>query len=245
MKKFLNIHEHSIEFLDSRFYPVETENGTIYYPSVTTVLDLYPKGAAFAQWLKDVGNSAGLIADRAAESGSKVHDGIERLIKGEEIEWDDKEYSLDEWNGLLRFKDFYERFNPKVISCESMVYSHEKKYAGMCDLVCEFNGQRWLLDNKFSNNIWVTYHMQVAAYKSAWEEIHPNLPIDSCGILWLKAQTRTEGRKGSIQGVGWKIEVTDNVDRMYEMFLKTLDIYYFENPDPKPKNIELPSKIKL
>jgi len=246
MKKFLRIAEHSIEFLDDRFYPVETENGMIYYPSVTTVLDVYPKGAQFEQWLKDVGNSAGVIATRAAESGSKVHDAIYKLDEGIELEWNDAVYSFEEWQGILRFKDFYDRFKPKDIAHETMIYSHKHKYAGMADKVCEIDGKIWLIDYKFGNAIYQTYWLQIVAYKNAWNEIHPNMKVEEVGILHLKAATRTEGKKGSIQGVGWRLAQPDQThERLYEIFLKTLDIFYFENPDPRPKNLIYPSKIKL
>jgi len=219
----------------------------IYYPSVTTVLDaVYPKGQQFMEWIKSVGYNSSIIADRAAESGSKVHDAIYRLDEGAELEWDDARFSMEEWSGILRFKDFYDRFKPKDIAHETMIYSHKYRYAGMADKVCEIDGKTWLIDYKFGNAIYQTYWLQITAYKNAWNEIHPNMPVEEIGILHLKAATRTEGKKGTIQGVGWKLDTpSESHDRLFEIFLKTLDIYYFENKDPRPKNLIYPSKIKL
>ena len=63
-----------IDLLDQRFYCFTSENGNeSYFPSVTEILSIYPKGHGFEQWLKDVGNNASGIADRAAEAGTKIH----------------------------------------------------------------------------------------------------------------------------------------------------------------------------
>jgi len=245
-RKFIDIELNRVSFLDSRFYMIGDVENPIYLPSVTTILSVYPKGPAFEQWLKDSGSQAGIIAQRAADSGSKVHDGIERLINGEEITWDDKEFNLEEWKGLLKFQDFNTRFEPKYISVESVVYNTELGYAGQLDIVCEIDGVRWILDNKFGNAVYTTYFFQLAAYKEAWTEMHPDLPIDKMGIMWLKAKTRTEGKGGVMQGRGWQVvEPKDTHEHLFEIFKKTLDIYKYENPNAAPKNVILPFKVKL
>ena len=88
--------------------------------------------------------------------------------------------------------------------------------------------------------------MQLAAYKQSWEETNPDHPIDKMGILHLKAATRTEGKPPAMQGKGWKIEFPkDSYEKLFHMFENTLEIYYFDNPDPRPKNLVLPSVVKL
>ena len=242
MKPLKSTDGQHVEFLDERFYQVGEGE---FYPSVTTILNVYPKGPAFLQWIKDVGNSAKLIAERAAISGTKVHKAAENLIQGEELIWDDNEHSLQEWEGILRFVDFYKRFAPKILASEATTISHKYKYAGTLDLVCEIDGETWLADLKFGNAIYPTYFFQLAAYKQSWEE-NGGAKIDKMGILWLKAHTRTVGKKGSIQGVSWQmVQPKDSYERLLEVFLKTLDIYVYENPESKPKNLILPCKIKL
>jgi len=245
-KKFIDIELNRVSFLDSRYYLVGDEDNPTFLPSVTTILSVYPKGPAFEQWLKDTGAQAGIIAQRAADSGSKVHAGIERLVNGEEITWDDIEFNLEEWKALLKFKDFHDRFNPNYIAVETVVYNIEMGYAGQVDIICEIDGVRWLLDNKFGNAIYQTYWFQLAAYKESWESMHPDLPIDNVGIMWLKAHTRTDGKKGTMQGRGWQVvEPPDTHERLWEIFKKTLDIYKYENPNAAPKNVILPFKVKL
>jgi hypothetical protein len=232
-----------IEFLDERFYRIADD---VYYPSVTTILDVYPKGPNFTQWLKDVGNQAKIIAERAAESGIKVHNAIEKLVAGHEITWDGKTYSESEWQGILRFLDFYQNFHPNIIACEFIVVSHKYKYAGTADLVCKINNDTWLIDFKFGNAVYPTYFFQIAAYKNAVEEISGK-KIDKIGILHLKAETRGRDRSGKImQGAGWKlIEPDKSYDHLLKIFLSVLGIYNEENPESKPKNRIYPSIIKL
>ena len=62
---FHNPSAKQITFCDERFY--ETSEGN-FYPSVTTVLDLYPKGKEFNEWLKRNGTDADAIVTMAADS---------------------------------------------------------------------------------------------------------------------------------------------------------------------------------
>lgn len=73
-----------LTILDQRFYTKDNEN---FYPSVTTVLQSYPKGFGYEKWLKENGEDADSILKEAGEQGSKVHDGIDQIIKGEQVMW--------------------------------------------------------------------------------------------------------------------------------------------------------------
>lgn len=81
---FHNPDNKRIQVMDDRFY---TKDGEKFYPSVTTVLQAYPKGPYYDKWLKENGFDADEILKEAGEQGSNVHDGIDRLIKGEEVTW--------------------------------------------------------------------------------------------------------------------------------------------------------------
>src|SRR6056300_1217904 len=75
-----------ITFLDKRVYKKEE---SVYFPSVTTVLQYMPKNKFFDNWLKDVGHNADLIMRKAAQEGTQVHEAAEKLVLGEEISWMD------------------------------------------------------------------------------------------------------------------------------------------------------------
>lgn len=243
MRKFEDLKNKRVHFLDDRFYEVDDN---VFYPSVTTILSSYPKGPQFEMWLKDVGHGAKGIAERAAESGTKVHDAAEKLMNGKELIWDDHVYNFEEWNGVLRFVDFATRFTPEWEAVEVVTLSKKHKYAGTLDIVCKIGDVRWMLDIKFGNAIYPTYYMQLAAYKHSWEETNPDHPIEKMGVLHLKANTRTEGKGKVMQGKGWKIEEPkDSYEKLFDMFRHAHEIYNYENPDPRPRNLILPSHVKL
>jgi len=239
MRKFLE-QDSQINWLDERYYLVKDK----YYPSVTFILDSYPKGQGFNEFLKMAGQQAKYIADKAAEAGTKVHKAIEYLSIGMEIIWDDKLYDESEWSAVCKFKEFYDTHKVKVIATEVIIYSDKYKYAGTIDLICEINGKTWLIDHKFAKGIYKSHYLQLSAYKSAWQEMGGK-KIDRMGILWLKALTRGPA-KDKIQGAGWQIKESDKTYRhLFHIFRAAQKIHNEENPNAKPKNKIYPNKLKL
>jgi hypothetical protein len=199
---------------DIRFYYDEAKD--VYVPSVTTVLDVLPK-PDLQFWRDKVGaDTANKIAYEAAVSGTKVHNGIEDLCiqlleNGEaNLSWLDqygyKKYKAYEWEGILKFVDFYENFVDTIIACEVRVASVAHNVGGTIDMLCYLtDGRLALVDHKFSNSLSDTYSVQTFIYKKLWEE-HSGVSPDVRGNLWLKAQTRGRDKKNeSIQGKGWKL----------------------------------------
>jgi hypothetical protein len=233
-----------INVLDQRFYRRNEE----YYPSVSSILNYFPKNQFFHSWLKDVGHNSDIIASRAAAEGTQVHNAVEAFLNGNEINWLDEfgtvQYSLDVWKMILKFAEFWNTHKPKLIATEYHLFSDNHKYAGTADLVVKLKGKIWLMDVKTSNSLHTSYDLQLASYAKAWNETH-DTPIEETGILWLKAATRSEGKGDAIQGKGWQLKTIGDIDRNFEMFLKIYDIYKLENPDAKPVTELLPTSVKL
>jgi len=245
LKRIVDHQGEQINFLDQRFY--KTQDGQ-YYPSVTSILNFYPKNGFFHAWLKDVGHNSDIIARRAADEGTQVHNAIESFLEGNEIKWmDDKgnaNYSLDVWRMILRFANFWNEFKPELIESEIHLLSHEHKYAGTCDLVVKLNDKVWLLDIKTSNSLHTSYNLQLSAYAKAWNESYDD-KIEETGILWLKSSKRSV-KEGKLQGQGWEIVQGDkSIDEYFTMFKNIYDIYLLENPNQKPLFESYPTSIKL
>ena len=257
IEKGNNIHKHpqlkrivehsgeQINFLDQRFY--KTEAGE-YYPSVTSILNFYPKNGFFHAWLKDVGHNSDIIARKAADEGTQVHNAIEAFLEGKEIKWmDDKGhaiYNLDVWRMILRFSDFWKTHNPELIASEIHLLSHEHKYAGTCDLVVKLNDKIWLLDIKTSNSLHTSYNLQLSAYAKAWDEKYDD-KIEQTGIIWLKSSKRGL-KEGKLQGNGWEIVQGDKtINEYFTMFKNIYEIYLLENPNQKPIFESYPTSVKL
>lgn len=246
MKVFHNPQNKQVNVLDERFY---TKDDITFYPSVTTVLDVYPKGYGFAQWLKDLGHNADEVVRRAGEQGSKIHSGIDLFHKGHELRWLDPEgkslYSLEEWQMICRFMEFWNKYQPEVIACEISFVNDTYKTGGTIDLVCKIMNQIWIVDYKSSNAIHTTHELQLAAYATCWNDENPNYKVDRTGILWLKAATRGEDKTGKkIQGAGWQLKEFDRkYPDAFKLFTHTRAIWDEENPDYKPKNLIYPDRF--
>ncbi|MFN9898091.1 MAG: hypothetical protein ACK55Z_04690, partial [bacterium] len=79
-------------------------------PSVTTILEAYPKDASYFKWLKDVGSDADTIRDEAGRRGSIVHELTEQYDSGIECSFISEQgfpkYKMLEWSMFERYVDF-------------------------------------------------------------------------------------------------------------------------------------------
>jgi hypothetical protein len=228
---------------DSRYY---RRNGK-YYPSVTYVLQYYPKGKFFENWLKQVGFASEHIVKRAAEEGTLVHDLSERYLNGEELNFlspnGKPQYDPDVWQMFLRFVEFWEEFKPTLIETEVHLFSDTLEVAGTCDLIVEINGEIWLLDLKTSNHLQLTYELQTSVYGQCYEECFGK-KIDRYGILWLKSSKR-KAAKGKMQGKGWEIvESTRTFEENIDIFKTVKRLFDLENPTHSPIFTEFRTSVK-
>ena len=233
-----------INVLDQRFY----RRNDKYYPSVSSILNYFPKNQFFHAWLKDVGHNSDIIASKAAAEGTQVHNAIDDFLNGAEInwldEWGNAKYSLDVWKMILKFANFWNTHKPELVVTEYHLFSDEHEYAGTTDIVCRLNEQLWLLDNKTSNSLHTSMDLQLASYAKAWNETH-DTPIEETGILWLKASTRGEGKGDAIQGKGWQLKQIGDVLTNFRMFQNIYEIFKLENPNYRPMTESLPTTIKI
>lgn len=237
-----------IDFLDRRVY--KRDEG-VYYPSVTSILSALPADPFFLQWLSDVGKNADIIRDKAAREGTQLHESIEKLLKGEAIEWVDEygnaRYNLTVWKMLLKFQNFYEFVEPETLATEMFLYSDKYRYAGTTDYLCRVRDETWLLDWKSSNHCGISYFLQLAAYAKALEE-RQGIKVDRCGVVWLKASTRSQKfdlKRGVCQGEGWQILFVDDIDKYFNIFLHVYEIYKALNPKVEPYTVSYPTEISL
>jgi hypothetical protein len=228
---------------DSRYY---LRNGE-YYPSITYVLQYYPKGKFFEDWLKQVGNNADYIARKSAEDGTKVHNMIEAYLNGEELNFlslnKQPLYDTNVWTMFLKFVEFWETHKPTLIEAEVHLFSDELKVAGTCDLVCEIDGELWIIDFKTSNHLHTTYEFQTAVYGKCYEECYGKKP-HRYGILWLKSAKRKPA-KDKIQGKGWELAESNRTqEENLHLFNTVKTIFDLENPNHTPSFTEFKTTVK-
>ena len=227
---------------DGRYYQ---RNGE-YYPSVTYVLSHYPKGKFFEDWLKKVGYSADYIVKKSSEEGTQVHEMIEAYLNGEELKFLEHGrpmYTPNIWQMFLRFVDFWEEYKPTLIEAEIHLFSDELKIAGTCDMVCEINGELWVIDFKTSNHLQTTYDLQTAIYAKCFEECFGK-KVDRIGVLWLKSSKR-RAKKDKIQGKGWEMyESPRTQEDNLNIYKAVRTLFDIENPNHKPAFTEFRTTAK-
>lgn len=228
---------------DSRYY---RRNGK-YYPSVTYVLSAYPKGKHFENWLKQMGTSADYVVKQAAQEGTQVHEMIEEYFEGKELTFlnslGNPTYNPDVWQMFLRFVDFWETYNPKLIETEVHLFSDELKVAGTCDLVCEIDDKLWIIDFKTSNHLQTTYDLQTAVYAKCYEECYGKA-ADHTAVLWLKSSKRGP-KDGLMQGKGWEIYESKRTQaENLDIFKTVRKLFDLENPTHKPIFTEFRTSVK-
>tara|TARA_R110000796_G_scaffold84972_8_gene184792 strand:+ start:94 stop:864 length:771 start_codon:yes stop_codon:yes gene_type:complete len=242
--RILEISEDAkqITLPDSRYYQ---RNGE-YYPSITYVLQYYPKGKFFQDWLKKVGYSADHIVKRAGEEGTQVHEMCEDYLNGKELNFlsnGHPMYSPLVWQMFLKFVDWWETYNPKLIETEVHLFSDELKVAGTCDMVCEIDGKLWIIDFKTSNHLQTTYDLQTAIYGKCYEECYGK-KADHYGVLWLKSSKRGP-KSGTMQGKGWEMyESKRSQDTNIDIFKTVKKLFDLENPRHSPIFTEFKTTAK-
>lgn len=225
---------------DDRFYEISTE----FYPRVTWILDEgYPKGYGFQQWLGTKGTEeADRIKNEAAEAGSKIHDGIEQLLRGLTLSWEC--YSPVEWKKLCTFITWLKDFKPdRIYAIERTLYSKEYRYAGTTDCVLLKDNEIYVVDWKSSKAIHNQYWLQVAAYAHAIEEMKLLKEWYADAKLVTRTAVLRLGSK-SKKGYEFIVHDADQIKEDFTDFLGCLRIFLREHDGyPKPTHSELPDTL--
>jgi hypothetical protein len=240
MNYIIDLKSNQLTFLDNRFYL--SESGA-FHPSVTTYLEAYPKNAAFYEWLKKMGSDADEIRDEAGRRGSIVHGLTERYDNGEEVSVLDDSgyigYKLTEWAAFERYVEFRNAHPSTVIHNELNLVSDQYRMGGTLDRVMEIAGKTYIVDIKTSNAVHPHYWLQLEAYYKMFSEVQP-LHIDGVAVLWLNAKTRTEGKKGQVQGRGWQLLICEDKEERainWRRFKACQELWLAENESSKPRQL--------
>lgn len=240
----VDLEKNQITFTDVRWYLSDVTGD--FYPSVSTILDAYPKSWAFYEWLKREGENADKIRDAAGEKGSIVHKLTEKYDSGEVVSLFDTDgsirYRSQEWAEFEKYVDFRNKVPVKIHSIEENIVSETLKAGGTLDRRMDFllpdRILKCIADIKTSNLIAPHYWLQTEAYRQMYNEKHPDDQVDTTCIIWLNAKTRTEGKKGQIQGKGWQVLFPEQSNQHHwKLFNCTHTLWMEENKDSKPKNI--------
>lgn len=124
-------------------------------PSVTWIAGHYPKGVQFYKWLAEKGwDESQAIKVAAGDKGSKVHEAISSIFRGEEVRIDSKfvnrsksdaentvveELTFEEIECILSFlnwkKETEEDYTIQSLAWDMTVFSESEEYAGTIDWI--------------------------------------------------------------------------------------------------------------
>lgn len=223
----------------------------VWFPSVTTVLQCWPKGVAMEKWLgnHESYESAKKEKEDAGFRGTKVHKAIQRLITEDislEYERDvvmNKEFTLQEWMMLDSFVNWCEDFRPRPLldaECnhiiERSMTSENYKLGGTVDFVgmTHLVPGYGIIDFKTSSGIRESHILQTHGYfLCAFETFN------------IKAEWLSILRLGTRHKRGYEFKVFAPDQKYIDALIAIRDVWNFQNPDCKPKTVNVRERIQL
>lgn len=237
---------------DERWYLLtQVPEGTlpVYVPSVTWILNSYPKGIEFYKWLGSKGwDESQVIKEEAGDRGNKIHNAISAILGGYEVTISSKfrnsrgdleELTGDECEAVLSFVRFVEDMkkeygNVETIAYDFTCYSTKHGYAGTLDWLVRIGTKVWLVDFKTGQNIWDSYALQVSAYKEALpEEVNFISGFDTTQEIGLAILQVGYNRNKN------KYKFTE-VENKFEAFMHTKALWFEQHGGEKPRQIDIP-----
>jgi len=177
----------------------------VEYPSVTKIIgETLAKGFGLDYWIKK--EIVTLALKMSAKAGSENLDFKEVLAeftkfqktitgRGKEVHALAEAWCLSnilptpsgEFEGYTRaLNSWIKTHKPKPIQSEILLYSEKHKYAGRCDLICEINGEKWIVDFKTNSQgrAYPETGIQLVSYFNAVHEMKIE-KLDKMGVVVL------------------------------------------------------------
>ena len=104
----------------------------------------------------------------AATIGNKIHDWIEKYVKGENPPMPEENNVL---LGVNAFLDWVKKHKVKFLEAEIPLYSQKYDYCGTADAIGMIGGKRVLIDYKTATGLYNEVLLQTASYVAAYEEM--------------------------------------------------------------------------
>lgn len=230
-------------------------------PSVTWIAGHWPKGIHFYKWLAEQGwDESQAIKQAAGDKGSKVHEALSAIIRGEEVRIDSKfvnrsksteevpyleELTFDEVECIISFLDWRKTLTSfEPVAWDITVFSEQFGYAGSVDLIARVDGELYIIDFKTSQYIWDEYELQVSAYRRAVENgenpIYMTNPNGTENTMVDVSSIKT-----AILQVGYKknkarFKFTETPDRFDDFIGVAKKIWERTSATQEPRRVDIP-----
>lgn len=154
-------------------------------------------------------------ASEAADIGSRVHQAIDLIIRGEI-----PTISEDIKSGVQGFIDWQEKYKVKIEAGDTKIASKIFGYGGSLDFIAFIDGEPVIFDNKTTkkrkdadHGIYPEYAYQLAAYAQAFHETY-GLEVKQVYCLWLNKEKPE-----------FKAVKISNLAEAFQGFLSALKLY--------------------
>ena len=168
------------------------------------------------------------VSQTALDVGSEVHGYVEEYLKNKMNGkfTDLQEYSCEQArNAFSAFLEWYHEHDIKPIALEQKVYGD--CWAGTLDFAGMFDGKLYVIDWKSSKAHYPEMRYQVAAYRSAWDNLVSSdneygigLYPKGCGVLRLDKETGLPD---------WK-DTSKSYESDLKIFNAMLQLYMLRHP---------------
>lgn len=214
MKKF------QYKLLEDRSHLIEQDNSNgdrVYhapkgsYPSITGVLYQMISKPSIDAWKKKVGEEqAQKISSKAANRGTRVHNSIEKYLRGEE-DYLEKVTSDNRELINLALNEIDQKID-NIHGIEMKLWSDDLKVAGTSDLIAEYEGELAIIDWKTATYIkkpdWMkNYILQGTAYSRMLYEMYGLIPkkIVICSLIRFANVDKIPPHINSDLYIDWKV----------------------------------------
>jgi hypothetical protein len=161
--------------------------------------NVYKSRMALDPLLKGIKSAYRSTSKDALNIGTLTHDWVEAAINWKIAGGDIPKMPKQEEavNSISAFQKWVGENVVEWQSTEEKVYHRKYKYAGTVDARAIINGEYCVIDWKTSKRVYPEYHLQVAAYAKAIEDMHGK-PVEATYILRCdKATGRFEAVKST------------------------------------------------
>ncbi len=179
----------------------------VWYPRVTAIINIKAKPGLYRYYASMPSHEAAVrVKEQSAQEGTDVHTAVEAIFRGHQpIITPITEAPID------AFMEFLRNTHVEPLALEERIVHRGHGYAGTLDAVVRMNGVVGILDIKTSKSMHREYGLQLAAYRSALEDMRFAHPITTAWVLRLDqasnctrcgAVSRSKGGTARVTGGG-------------------------------------------
>jgi hypothetical protein len=191
-------------------------------PSVTKIISKYQNANGLIHWAWKEGRDGRDYRDtrnKAASTGTYVHEAVEASIKGLPYDIDSIPFSPDEreavTNGIEGFNEWRDMVRFELIESELELTSAIHLYGGTLDIVGR-SKDKWAVADLKTGKSHEKHLYQGAAYMNLWNENNPDKKVDRLFLLMVDKQTG---------GFKWHYHSAQEMRDALKVFLGLRSIY--------------------